>query len=216
MYLLLASGCAGQVAELPTWIGFDEESDESVVLLAVMPGARVVLAAGKIERDGWRSQGTPRRAELSAKDGFVVAKVSPTQDEQAYAVVEVRPDACTGSSQEASSSYATAFWSMAAAPPVPSGTSSSEQPTTARCPAYAPAGEARLPVFRATAARVTYVGGLRLGVSRDPESAEPPAKISVTPTSPDDQEAARRFMAQRYPKVTARVIPRPLEMMRKH
>ena len=200
--LLFASGCGGFVAEMPTWVGFDEDSDEAILLLAVTPPASVGLAVGRIERDGWRGKGPKSRTELSAKNGFVVAKVAPTQDDHAYALVEARPENCKILGAEASSTYATAFWSAATAEPARG------------CPTYAPSGEAHLPVFRATAGRVTFVGGIRLGATKDPELDAPPAKIAVIPVSPDDMEAARRFMAQHYPKVTARVVPRPLEMLR--
>jgi hypothetical protein len=213
--LLLASECGGHIADLPAWIGFEEDNEDAVIVLAVTPPASVVLAAGRIEHDGWRSKGPSGRAHLLATDGFLVAKVSPTQDEQAYAIVEVCPNHSASHSDERPSTYTTAFWSvMPSGSPATSATDSSVEQTVRERPAYAPSGEAHLPVLKATAGRVTYVGAITIAATKDAESDGPPAKVGITPAAPDDIEAARRFMAKHYPKVTARIVARPLEMIR--
>ena len=66
--LLLVSGCGGQIAETAAWVGFDEDSDDAILLLAVTPPASVGLAVGRIEHDGWRGKGPKSRTELSVKE----------------------------------------------------------------------------------------------------------------------------------------------------
>ena len=70
-------------------------------------------------------------------------------------------------------------------------------------------------MFRAIAGRVAFAGTLRMDALQEPEASGPPPKVGITPaTSPDDIEAVRRFLAQHYPKIRARVVPSPLQMMR--
>ena len=74
---LLAGGCAAQISEMPTWVGFEEDNvmgadDTAVVVLKVAPPAQVLLAEGRIDPNGWRGKGSASRAWLPARDGFVV------------------------------------------------------------------------------------------------------------------------------------------------
>jgi len=205
---LWVGGCAGQITEMPTWIPFSEYTDnglytdDGVVVLKVSPPASVLLAIGRIEQEGWREKRGAGRVWLSAKDGHVVAKASPAQQDVAYAVVEVRPDSLPGG-EGAALGYETGFWAATAE-------------KAGDRPAYQPTGQARVPVFKATAARVTFAGAIRIDPVRAPDSKEPPQKVGITPvTSSDEMEAVRRFMAERYPKVTARLQSAPLQMMRR-
>jgi hypothetical protein len=211
---LLAGGCAGQISEMPTWVGFDEDgnveagNDAGIIVLKVAPPAQVLLAAGRIEPNGWRSKGAKNRVWLSARDGFVVARVAPARDEDAYAVIQVRPGQLAGGKDGTAPTYETGFWSALPA--------SAAAEAGGDGPAYGPAGEARVPLFKAIAGRVAFVGAIRIEASQEPDSTEAPRQVGVTPVaSPDDLEAVRRFLAQRYPKVTARVVSRPLQMMRR-
>jgi hypothetical protein len=215
----LAGGCAGQIGEMPTWVAFAEENVESgndvgIVVLKVAPSAEVLLAVGRIEHNGWRSTGRQSRVWLAAQDGFVVARVSPVQDETTYAVIQVRPDQPAGAKDEVALTYETAFWSVA-----PGGAAVAAGATdeaTAR-PAYRPTGEVRLPVLKAAAGRVVFAGTIRIDAVREPDAAEAPRKVGITPAvAADDLEVVRRFMAQHYPKVTARIVASPLQMMRRN
>ncbi len=204
LLLLLTAGCAGQVAEMPTWVGFDEYDDDAVLVLKVVPSASVLLAAGRIDAQGFRPKGPKSQMWLAAEDGYIVARVSATADDGAYAVVQVRAEQIADG---AAPTYETGFWSPVAA----------DAATGASGQAFGPSGEARLPVLSATAARVSFAGTLRLDAIRQPGSTEAVQKLAVTPaTSADDLAAVTRFLAQHYPKVTARVVPVPLRMLRRH
>ncbi len=158
----------------------------------------------------------------------MVARVTPTEDDEAYGIVQIRPERFTSRAEEPAFTYATALWS----PVTNNGTmvmfglggylaeeaakSAFETgKTVTASPAYTPKGEAHLPVFQAIAGQVTYVGAIRIDASKDPESDDPPDKIGVTRiTLPDDAEVVARFMARHYPNVHARVTTRLLQMMR--
>jgi len=206
---LLAAGCAGQVGEMPTWVGFDDYQDDSAVLvLEVTPPSSVLLAVGSIEQGGWRAKGPKSQMWLAPRDGYIVARVSPTQDEQAYAVIQVRPAKSPGGQDGATPTYESGFWSAVPTDPA-SGQGGSSR-------AYGPTGEARIPVLKATAARVNFAGTIRVDATLESGSDAPPQKVGITPvTSPNDMEAVSRFMTLQYPKVIARIVPRPLEMMRR-
>ena len=205
---LPAGGCAGQISEMPTWVAFDEDTveganDVAVVVLKVVPPAEVLLAAGRIEPSGWRSSGPKNRAWLPARDGFVVARVSPTQDEDAYAIIEVRPGQVVAATEGTAATYDTGFWSAVAGNAAP--------------PSYGPTGEARVSVLKAVAGRVSFVGTLRIAALQEPRAGEAPQKVGITPVvAPEDSDAVKRFMAEHYPKVRARMVSRPLEMMRRN
>jgi hypothetical protein len=208
--LLLLGACGGQINDLPTWVGFAEDSEDAIVLLAVTPPGSVVLAAGRVESSGWRGKGPSARMRLVARDGFIVAKVSPTLGDQAFAITQVCPEGATVGVDAPPFDHATAFWlvGVAGAP-----ASEASVPLAGR-ECYVPTGEARLPVLKAIAGRVTYLGKLRVAATERAEPDQPAAKVGVTPEASDDLELPRKFMAQHFPKVTARVVARPLEMMR--
>ena len=205
---LLAGGCAAQIQEMPTWGAFGEDNvegsnDAAVLVLKVTPPAEVLLAPGHIEQNGWRGKGKKSGVWLSAQGGFVVAKVSPTEDAAAYAVIGVRPDHLTGTPEGTAPTYESGFWSLVPGNAVPGS--------------YGPTGEARVPLLKAIAARVTFVGAIRIDALGGAGANETPQKVGITPvTSPDDIETVRRFMRQEYTKVTARVVPAPLQMMRRN
>ena len=218
LVLLLAGGCASQISEMPTWVGFDEDNvegadDVAVVVLEVAPPAQVMLAAGEIGPKGWRDKGPKDGVWLSARDGFVVAKVSPTQDETAYAVLQVRPHQLARQKEGPAPTYGTGFWS---AVPTHAGAGGARVPDQAEDrPAYGPTGGARVPVFEAIARRVTFVGTIRIDSLSEPEGDKAPQRVGITPVaSAGDLEAVRGFLVQHYPKIRARVVPRPLQMLR--
>jgi len=217
---MLEGSCAGQISEMPAWIGFDEDNvegtdDVAVVVIKVAPAAQVLLAAGRIGPNGWRCKSPAGGVWLSARDGFVVARVSPTQDEMAYAVIQVRPDHLGDGKDGTAPTYETGFWS--ALPGTPGAAVTTEGPgKDGAPPAYSPTGEARVPVFKAIAQRVTFAGTIEIDALPKPDADEAPQKVGITPvTSPEDIMAVTRFLAQHYPKVRARVVPSPLQMMRR-
>ncbi|MBN2575398.1 MAG: hypothetical protein JXP73_12615 [Deltaproteobacteria bacterium] len=216
---LLAVGCAGQISEMPTWVGFEEDNveggdDVAVIVLKITPPAEILLAAGRIGPDGWRGKGPASGVWLSARDGFVVARVSPSQDEMAYAVVQVRPRHLAGGKERGEPTYETGFWSAVPADAGAGGATQAPAKAGNR-PAYGPTGEARIPLFKAIAGRVAFVGTIRIDALREFDAGETPQKVGITPVvSPDDIEAVRRLLASHYPKIRARVVPSPLQMMR--
>jgi hypothetical protein len=210
--LSLASGCAGHILELSPDKPFDADDKDAIVVLRVTPKAWVVLVRGKYDRYGWWPKGFTNIRQFWSGDGFVVAKVTPTKENEGYAVVEIRPERYSSRAKEAAFTYATALWSPRF---------QADNPMLMECPVYAPLGEAHLPVFKAVAGQITYVGAIRIDASKDPESDDPPKKIGITPvTSPDDEETLideeniARFITKQYPKVRARVTTRVLKMMR--
>ena len=183
--LSLASGCAGHIRELSPDKPFDADDKDAIVVLRVTPKAWVVLVRGKFDRYGWRSKGVLNRRQLWSGGGFVVAKVTPTEEDEGYAIVEIRPERYSNRDEEPAFTYATALWSPAKPAVVPLGLVPALVSTAATAlteiPAYSPHGEAHLPVFSAVAGQVTYVGAIRIDASKDPESDDPPEKIGVTP-----------------------------------
>jgi hypothetical protein len=218
---LLAGGCAGRIEEMATWVGFDEYADEALVVLGISTPASVLLAPGRIHRNGWGGRGPTAGRWLSARDGFVVAKVAPTQDDAAYAIIQVRPDRFAAGKDATAPTYETGFWPLVpgnvVSPPTTGDAQGAAAPAGAgERPAYGPAGEARVPVLAATAGRVAFAGTIRIDPVRASDTDETPQKVGITPVvSPDDLAAVGRFMAEHYPKVTARIVPRPLQMMRR-
>jgi hypothetical protein len=211
--LLLASGCAGQISEMPTWVAFDEDNveganDVAVIMVRVEPAEEVLLAAGRVERDGWRGAGPKSQVWLPAKDGFVVARVTPTQDAMAYAVIGVRAERHANEQAGPAPTYEAGFWPAVAA----SGAAGSDSAGTE----YAPAEAARVPLLTAVAGRVTFVGALRLVALPGAGGEAAPAKIALTPVaSPEALAAARQYLAEHYSKIRARVVERPLQMVRR-
>lgn len=212
--LSLASGCAGHIRELSPDKPFDADDKDAIVVLRVTPNAWVVLVRGRFDRYGWRAKGVLNRRQLWSEDGFVVARVTPTEEDEGYAIVEIRPERYSNRAQEPAFTYATALWSQLSSGifrPI----EASALAQALEGPTYFPKGEARLPVFSAVAGQVTYVGAIRIDASKDPESDDPPEKIGVTPIQlPNDAEAVARFMAKHYPNVRARVTTRVRQMMR--
>jgi hypothetical protein len=223
--LSLASGCAGHIRELSPDEPFDADEKDAIVVLQVTPRAWVVLVRGKFDRYGWRSKGVLNSREVWSEDGFVVAKVTPTKKDEGYAIVEIRPERYSSRAEEPAFTYATALWSPKKnyrGPPVLLLLQAAGE-MLMECPVYTPLGEAHLPVFKAIAGQVTYVGAIRIDASKDPESDDPPEQIGITPvTSPEDEETLEdeetvaRFITKHYPKVRARVKTRVLQMMRRN
>jgi hypothetical protein len=187
--LSLASGCAGHIRELSPDKTFDADDKDAIIVMQVKPRAWVVLVRGKIDRYGWRPKGFQNRMQLWSGDGFVVAKVTPTKQNEGYAIVEIRPERYANRADEPAFTHATALWSPKKNHwGTPVLIQAADQ-MLAECPVYAPLGEAHLPVFKGVAGQVTYVGAIRIDASKDPESDDPPEKIGITPvTSSDDEE----------------------------
>lgn len=208
--LVLLGGCAGQVSEMPNWVSFGEDSvegenDYAVVVLRVEPAAEVLLSDGRAEQSGWR--GSSSRRWLSCQDGYVVARVSPTHDQMAYGVVQVRPGQPVADEARANPDGG-GLWAAAPTSAAPGKSGDGI--------AYGPAADASIPLFRAAMGRVSFVGTLRIEGVGERETGQAAQKVVIWPaTSPDDLDAARRFVAQHYPKIRARVVASPLQMMKR-
>jgi hypothetical protein len=109
--LSLASGCAGHIRELSPDKPFDADDKDAIIVLKVTPRAWVVLVWGNFDRYGWRPKGVLNRRQLWSGGGFVVAKVTPTRQNEGYAIVEIRPERYSSRAEEAAFTYATALWS---------------------------------------------------------------------------------------------------------
>jgi hypothetical protein len=201
---------------LSTDKAFGETSDDGIIVLRVTPRAWVVLARGRVYPDGWRERGVSGRRRFWPEDGYVVAKVTPTDENEGFGIVQIRPEKFTSIADEAPHTYATAMW--------PPGSLTPEQPWFSEAgaaqavpsPTYIPKANVRLPVFKAVAGQVTYVGAIRIDASKNPESDDPPKKIAVTPiTSPDEAAAVARFMAKHHPNVHAPIRTAAFQMMRR-
>ena len=218
---LLASGCAGHITQLSPKTSFTEDDRKAIIVFQVRPRAWVVVERGRYDENGWRSKGLSSRTQFWPESGFVVARVSPTGENEAYAITEVRPEQYAGRAGEPAFTYSTALWSpvgysRGGAGLLPAMAAGAAENLT-ECPAYTPRGEAHLPTFGAVAGRVTILGTIWIDASRDPESDDPPEKIGITPiTSPGDAEAVARFVSKHYPKVQAKVTTGVLRMMRRN
>lgn len=216
----LTGGCVvGQISEMPTWVGFEEEDvygadDVAVLVLKAEPPARLLLAAGRIGPNGWRGKGSTNGVWISARDGFVVARVSPTHDDMAYAVIRVRPHHLAAGRDAAASTTETGVWSAVPANAGAGDATQGREEGGDRL-AYGPTGQAQVPVFKAIARRVTFAGTIAIDALPEADANAVPRKVAITPVaSPDSIAEVRRFLARHYPKVRARVVARPLQMTR--
>jgi hypothetical protein len=213
--LLLACGCGNHLRELSADKPFSETNDDGIIVLRVTPGAWVELARGRVRRDGWYERGVSNRRQFWPEDGYVVAKVTPTDENEGFGIVKIQPEKFTNIADEAPFTYATAMWPQVTLSPfMPVVPGLIAQALAG--PAYHPKANVRLPVFKAVAGKVTYVGAIRVDASKDLQSSDPPEKIAITPiTSPADTVAVARFMAKHYPNVHAPIRTDAFQMMRR-
>jgi hypothetical protein len=220
-FLSLAA-CGSHIQELSTNSPFDENDETAVIVFRVKPKAWVKLARGRVDRNGWRSKRIASSTQFWPEHGLVVARVTPTADDEAYAILEIRPEHCTGPANlgpadKASQRRLTALWS-----PVEYYFAGAVMPAAVdavtECPSYMPQGEAPLPVFDAVAGTVTYLGTIEVDASKDDEeAAAAPGKIGITPIAPStDLDAVARFLARHYPKLRAGVTVGVMQMLRRN
>ena len=226
--LVLVSGCAGHIQYMTPYIYFDEHDDDGLIVLRVSAKADVMLARGRINRDGWIEKGLSDRTQFHSEDGFVIASVSPTGAGEAYGVIAVRPDDFTDMAAEPAFTYSTALWGRSSAggivlvgfgvvPALAVGTAVAIAESLKSHPTYIPTVDIKLPTFTVVAGKVTCVGAIRIDASKDVDSDDPPEKIGITPiTSPADTEAVARYLAKHYPKVRGKVTTNALQMTRRN
>jgi hypothetical protein len=200
---------------------FEDGDEDAIIVLRVVPRAWVTIAPGNYGRHGWISMSMG--SQYWAEDGFVVAKVTPTDEmeDQAYAVTQVRPEHYTNMADEQPFTRETAMWTpvryQGAMPGAVPALTAKAMASVGECPAFSPKSGRDMPVFRAPAGRVTYVGTIRIDASKNMESGEVSERIGITPiTSPGDEALVAKLMAKRYPGVRARIVRRPLRMMRRN
>lgn len=198
----LAAGCGGNFRSPSSSTAFDENDQSAIIVLRVSPKNYVVLAKGIVEGDGWRMKGVDEM-QFWSEDGFVVARVRPTEEGEAYGIITLRPDVYTDVADEPAPTYATARWPQLR--------------HLVGAQGYFPDTHVHLPAFTATAGRVTYVGAIRIDASTRRGSTEPPKKISVTPvTAPADVALVTRYLAKHYPNIRGEVLRDPFRMLRRN
>ena len=215
--LLLACGCGNHLRELSADKAFNESCKDGIIVLRVTPGAWVQLARGRVDRDGWRARGVGVSGgrQFWPEHGYVVASVTPTDENEGFGIVQIRPEKFTNIAEEAPFTYATAMWPQLSPGPFGSPLLNAAAQAVAG-PTYHPKANVRLPVFKAVAGQVTYVGAIRVDASKDPESSDPPEKIAITPIrSPADVAEVARFIAKHYPNVHAPIRTEAFRMMRR-
>jgi hypothetical protein len=211
---LLAAGCGRNFLDLSSSTWFDQRNRSAIVVFRVSPKTYVLLSKGIVERDGWRAKLLKEAAEFWAEDGFVVARVKPTKEDEAYGIVRLRPEIYKDLADEPAPTYATARWSQG-------GAWGNKQVMASffavGSQGYFPDTHVRLPAFTATAGQVTYVGAVRVDASVRRGSTEPPKKISVTPvTSPTDVSLVGQYLKKHYPNVVGEVVSEPFRMLRRN
>jgi len=88
----LACGCTTYMVKLPASTTFDERSPDAIIVLRVVPMAKISIEAGAADRQGWRSVGGYASYASWSEEGFLVLKVKPRTGKQNYAIVEITPD----------------------------------------------------------------------------------------------------------------------------
>lgn len=217
----LGSGCS-HFLDLSARTSFDERDDSAIIVVRVSPKTTVVLAKGIVEGDGWRTKRLPDATQFWAEDGFVVARVTPTADDEAYGIVMIRPESYTDSGDDPPATYQTVRWPKGAGvmkfgplAPGPVSQLILNGDTLAPQP-YFPNTNLPLPTFKASAGKLAYVGAIRVDASVAHGSQEPPDKIALTPvSSPLDREEVIRYLTTHYPKVHGPVRTEPLQMLRR-
>ncbi len=206
--------------------------NEGIVVLGVTRRTGVILVGGEADQDGWRKNNFTNRKHLWSAEDYVVFKATPTQDNEAYAVVAVRPERFTAFADEKPFTYATVMWHKShigqtelLGPTIAFGIVGLVAATALGAPidwgpddkgsyAYSPRENVDLPTFKSVAGEVAYVGSLRVEASQRAGAKAPPKKIPITPTStPNDLDAVAKFMATHYPNVHVPVTYRPLQMV---
>ena len=112
-FSLLASGCAGHFLNLspltePT--ALQNTDNEGIVVLGVTRRTGVIVVGGETDGYGWRKNNFADRKHFCSTDDYVVFKATQTQDNEAYAVVAVRPERFTAFADEKPFTYATVMW----------------------------------------------------------------------------------------------------------
>jgi hypothetical protein len=90
--ILFASGCMSYVMNLPASTTFNEKSPDAIIVLQVIPTARISMVAGTTNRDGWSSSTTEASYAAWSEDGRIVLKVKPRTGNETYGIVEMTPD----------------------------------------------------------------------------------------------------------------------------
>lgn len=215
--VLSSVGCGHHFLGLSAGTAFGEHDDDAIVVLRVSPKTTVVLVKGIVEGDGWRTKRADDATQFWTEDGFVVAHVTPTADDEAYGLIMVRPETYGKLGEEPPSTYATAHWPQGAGKFRWGRYKTWEDGNTFAPQPYFANTNVRLPAFKAIAGRVTYVGTVRIDASVAKGSTEPPDKIALTPVSaPLDAEEVAVYLAKRYPKVRGRVKTELFRMLRRN
>lgn len=88
--LSVGSGACEPIRSMTPDKAFSDTSKDAIVVLRVVPDAYVQVALGRVSPEGWFSwEGA---TQLWPEDGFIVARVRPTEPWQAYAIVKIRPE----------------------------------------------------------------------------------------------------------------------------
>ena len=232
--LSFAGGCTGHTLKLSALAAttvFQRMDNEGIVVLGVTRRTGVIVVGGEADQDGWRKNNFADRKHFWSAEDYVVFKATPTQDNEAYAVVAVRPERFTAFADEKPFTYATVMWhksTIGQNPPfaamsfgIVGAVAAAAQGTPIDwgsddkgLHAYSPRENVDLPTFKSVAGEVTYVGSIRVEASQREGAKAPPKRIAITPTStPDDLDDVAKFMATHYPNVQVPVTYRPLRMV---
>jgi hypothetical protein len=169
-----ACACTTYTRNLPPTTKFDEQSRYAIIVLKVEPLARVLIAPGIVDRNGWQMVTAGQAFGAWAEEGIIILEVNPRTEEDTYGVTMVAPD---------DGSYASYFATK----------------------------NVLVPVFRAPAGQVTYVGAIRIERSGESDGIRMEHN-----DAPDDGEMVALLMKRRYPKIRTKVVPLPYEMIRRY
>ena len=185
--MLFAHGCTIPLRDVDRSQPFDASDQDAIVLVRVTPRAAVIIEGGEADEHGFRGDHFAPLKLFWSEDGYAILKVPPTVGADCYGIVAIRPDKFTSVANERPFTQETVRWRqsivrrpillMAALLPIvgtiPAGMiAASTEVTDPRYAdkegrvAYSPRERVDLPVFKAVAGQVAYVGGLRIDASR--------------------------------------------------
>jgi hypothetical protein len=185
----------------------------------------VVLEKGHYDEDAWETNARSDRTQFWRDDGFIVASVALSGDEEAYAITRVRPGQCPGVAEAAASSHPVTVWravDLDAIEGPPFGALRNYGVNVAKsladCPPYEATHGILLPTFEAVPGQATYLGAVRVDVLHTTSWQKVPRSVRITllPAS-DDIEQAARFLAKTFPRVRTKLTPGHFRMQpRRH
>jgi hypothetical protein len=227
--LLACLGCASPIAELSPSKSFDHTDRRTVVVFRVEPPSWVVLEKGHYVDDAWKTNARSDRTQFWRDDGFIVADVARSREDEAYAVTQIRPGRCPEIADAVASPHPVTVWSAVdydsffrrqeggVLPVLESAAIASVAKGVTECPPYQATDAIRLPTFEAVPGQAVYLGTVKVDFPHMAVWQKEPwrsVRVTLLPASEDIEQAAR-LVADTFPRVLAMVVPGGFRMLRR-